>query len=139
MTGRHCVLLLPSRQPRSLVSLHLPMQSLTRLFLQSDRAKAGRGRWTEISEAITRGGDEAVDQAIAAIDPSRPSDDRFAQALASLQTPRPREVSWIVPDVVKTSGRSIEIVDEEFRRFVEAHLAALHTEFLNRRKEGAGD
>lgn len=101
--------------------------------------KAGRGRWTEIGEAITRGGDEAVDEAITAINPSQPSDDRFAQALAALQTPRPREVSWIVPDVVKTSGRSIEIVDEEFRRFVEAHLVALHTEFLNRRKEGAGD
>lgn len=101
--------------------------------------KAGRGRWTEIGEAITQGGDEAVEQAIAAINPSQPSDDRFAQALAALQTPRPREVSWIVPDVVKTSGRSIEIVDQEFRRFVEAHLAALHTEFLNRRKEGAGD
>jgi ParB family chromosome partitioning protein len=101
--------------------------------------KAGRGRWAEIGDVITRGGDEAVDQAIAAINPSQSSDDRFAQALAALQTPRPREVSWIVPDVVKTSGRSIEIVDEEFRRFVEAHLAVLHTEFLNRRKEGAGD
>lgn len=101
--------------------------------------KAGRGRWTEIADAITRGGDEAIDRALSAIDLSSPSDERFAQALAALQTPRPREVAWIVPDVAKTSGRLIEIVDEEFRRFVEAQLAALHTEFLNRRKEGAGD
>ncbi|MCZ8260609.1 MAG: plasmid partitioning protein RepB [Beijerinckiaceae bacterium] len=109
------------------------------VFAIGPAPKAGRGRWTEIGEAITRGGDEAIYHAIAAIDPSHASDDRFSQALAALQKPSPREVSWIVPDVAKTSGRLIEIVDEEFRRFVEAQLAALHTEFLNRRKEGAGD
>jgi ParB family chromosome partitioning protein len=97
--------------------------------------KAGRDRWLQFADCLRNESDlERASGLLASLSPTETSsDERFQRVFRHLSHEgefNSRE--WIVPQVARERGKSLEIEDAKFRAYLKARLDELYREFRNR-------